>query len=336
MNSILENDVREFSVSFELTENLRNAFFLITGATGLIGSTVVRCLLALDCGINITIPVRNKEKATNLFGDNQYLTIISCDLVTYLSNLEDKFTHIIHCASPTSGVYMTRFPVETFTLPFDSTRYILEYVRRQSNVSFVFISSIEYYGQISEDCMLSEGKQGYIDPSSPRSSYPMGKRTAEYLCKAYFNEYDIDVKVARLTQTFGAGVSPDDNRVFAQFTRSIINSSDIVLHTTGESAKPYCYTIDCVSAILYILLRGRKGDVYNVANPDTYISIKDLAFYLRETFAPHLKVIIEDHPEMGYAPVTKLNISVDKLKNLGWQPRVGLKDMFSRLINSLS
>ncbi|MBR5297233.1 MAG: NAD(P)-dependent oxidoreductase, partial [Parabacteroides sp.] len=102
----------------------------------------------------------------------------------------------------------------------------------------------------------------------------------------------------------------------------------------GESTKPYCYTTDCVSAILYILLKGTKGEAYNVANSDTYISIRSLAEYLRENFNPNIKVIVEEHPEMGYAPVTKLNLSTEKLKKLSWNPKYGLKEMFTRLIDS--
>ena len=107
------------------------------------------------------------------------------------------------------------------------------------------------------------------------------------------------------------------------------------MHTKGESAKPYCYTIDCVSALLFILMKGKKGEPYNVANQSTYISIRELAEFLRENFCPTVKVIVEEHPELGYAPVTKLHLSTDKLMRLGWKPQVNLKDMFNRLINSM-
>ena len=155
------------------------------------------------------------------------------------------------------------------------------------------------------------------------------------MCTSYAKEYGVPVKIARLTQTFGAGVSAEDNRVFAQFARSIIEGNDIVLHTKGESAKPYCYTTDCVSAILYILLKGKDGEAYNVANQDTYISIKDMALFLKENFNSNIDVIVEEHPEMGYAPVTRLNLLSEKLMSLGWKPSYNLYEMFERLINSL-
>lgn len=336
MNKILKEDINNFVSSFEFSSLLNGSKFLITGATGLIGSTLVRCLLALNKGIQITCPIRNLNKAKATYSEDfESICFIECDLVSYLSDLTEKddFQYIVHCASPTVGRYMTEHPVETYMLAIDSTRAILEYARKVQT-DIVYVSSLEYYGQNFDDTMITENMQGFVNSTDSRSSYPLGKRAAEYLCVAYAKQFDVNVKVARLTQTFGAGVSADDNRVFAQFARSVIEGKNIVMHTKGESAKPYCYTIDCVSAILYILLKGEKGEAYNVANQETYISIKDMANFLCTHFNPQLKVIIEEHPEMGYAPVTKLNLSTEKLKSLGWLPRYGLYEMFDRLIKS--
>lgn len=336
MNQILKEDINNFVFSFELSEFLNGSKILVTGATGLIGSTLVRCLLALNKGIQITCPIRNLKKAKAIYGDDvQLIRFIECDLVVYLNSLTEKddFKYIVHCASPTVGRYMTEHPVETYMLAIDSTRAILEYARKK-RTDVVYISSLEFYGQNFDDELITEDMQGYVNNTDPRSSYPLGKRAAEYLCAAYAKQFDVNAKVARLTQTFGAGVSVDDNRVFAQFVRRVIEGKNIVMHTKGDSAKPYCYTTDCVSAILYILLRGEKGEAYNVANQETYISIKDMANFLCVHFNPQLKVVIEEHPEMGYAPVTKLNLSTEKLKGLGWLPRYGLYDMFDRLIKS--
>lgn len=335
---VITQDIKEFADSFELSEYLKGASFMITGATGLIGSILVRCLLALNRGVEITCPVRSLEKAQAMYGDEaEKINFVECDLITYLNELstDHYFQFIIHCASPTAGKYMTEHPVETYTLAIDSTRSILEHVRKTDAQGFVYVSSLEYYGQNFDDSIITEDRQGYVDNTDPRSSYPLGKRAAEYLCAAYAKQYGVKAKVARLTQTFGAGVAADDNRVFAQFARSVINGKDIVLHTTGESAKPYCYTTDCISAILYILLYGQAGEAYNVANEETYISIRDMAEFLRENINPEIKVRIESHPEMGYAPVTKLHLSAEKLMALGWRPHYDLKEMYNRLITSI-
>lgn len=338
MNNQIINDLKEFKQSFELSKELNHSNILITGATGLIGSTLVRCLLALDEDIEITCPVRNIDKAKSMYRESfDRVIFVESDLMSYLNGLSptDYFQYIIHCASPTTGKFMVEHPVETFTLAIESTQAILEHARKTESRGVVYVSSLEYYGENNNDATITEGFQGFVDTTSPRSSYPLGKRAAEYLCASYAQEYGVNVKIARLTQTFGAGVSPDDNRVFAQFARSVINGTDIVMHTKGESAKPYCYTTDCASAIFTILLKGANGEAYNVANQDTYISIRELAEFLRNNFNPNIKVIIDEHPEMGYAPVTKLNLSANKLLGLGWKPVNGLKDMFAKLITTI-
>lgn len=339
---VLKEDVQQFAEHFELKEQLREKTFLITGATGLIGSVMVKCLLALNqkdnLGIRILAVVRDIDKAQKVFkeeyGDIQFFQVPLTDITH--NTVTAPMDFIIHLASPTAGKYMEDHPVETFNLAYQSTLTLLKYAHTNNIEGLVYVSSLEYYGQVLDDKLITEDMQGFVDSKSARSSYPMGKRAAEYLCYAYAHEYGVPAKIARLTQTLGAGVSETDNRVFAQFARSIINSEDIVLHTTGESAKPYCYTTDCVGAILYILLKGECGEAYNVANPDTYISIYDLAKYMKEQFASNINIRMDLTGNIGYAPVTKLHLSTEKLHALGWKPDVGMRDMFERLIKYLS
>ena len=336
MNIIQEQDITEFIKHFPLSDDLEESSFMITGATGLIGSTLVKCLFALKKDIHITVPIRSKQKALDIYEDSaSQPTIVECDLLEYCTTLDEEFDYIIHCASPTAGKYMNEHPVETYELAVETTRALLQYARKHTIKGMVYVSSLEYYGQNFDDQIITEDFQGYVDATSARSSYPMGKRAAEYLCASYALEYGIPAKVARLTQTFGAGVAADDNRVFAQFARSVMAGTDIILHTTGESAKPYCYTTDCASAILTILLKGANGEAYNVTNQDTYISIRSMAEFLRDNFNSQIKVTVEEHPEMGYAPVTKLHLSSEKLMALGWKPRYDLKEMFRRLMEGM-
>lgn len=338
---ILEEDVRQFAGHFELWEQLKGKTFLITGATGLIGSVMIKCLqeLSKQRGLDIKIlaVVRSLEKANLLLGPNdEGLQFLQIDLKEInADSIGQRVDYVIHLASPTAGRFMEENPVETFDLAYRSTFALLTFVKQADVKSMVYVSSLEYYGQVLDDRLITEDMQGYVDPVSPRSSYPMGKRAAEYLCYAFSKEYGTPANVARLTQTFGAGISENDNRVFAQFARSIIKGEDIVLHTTGESVKPYCYTMDCIAAILCILLKGKSGEAYNVANQDTYISIRDLAEFMKQHFNPNIDVRVELNDNMGYAPVTKLRLSAQKLMALGWQPRYDLREMFERLIKYL-
>lgn len=351
-NKIEQEDWKNFAQNFPLFEELRGKTIGITGATGLLGSCMVNCLRELssahNLGLTIICFVRNMEKALGLFPQqtnkaesNQASTSVLAILKHDFSKKEElafnaHIDYLIHFASPTASQYFVKNPVETMLTDFDGTAQLLELARKQKVSSIVNVSSLEVFGSIYDDTKaLKEEEQGYINLSDARSSYPVAKRAAECLCHAYAKEYDVHVKTARLAQTFGAGVSKDDNRVFAQFARNIIAGENIVLHTTGELSRCYCYTTDAIEAILYILLRGEDGEAYNVANESTYISIIDMAHFLCKEFNPNVKPVIELKEGMGYSPMTKLRLCCDKVHQLGWTPQYDMRTMFDRLISSL-
>lgn len=337
MNKVQLQDIQVFANSFELANDLCGSSFLITGATGLIGSTMINCLLELNRDIHIIAPVRNRKKAESMLEDNVHkIELIECDLLSFDYSTIGSVDYVVHCAAPTSSKFFVDYPVETFYTIITGTSVLLEYAHKHQVKSFAYLSSLEVYGSISDDSKpITEDVQGYWNPMSVRSSYPMAKRAAENLCCLYAHEYGVPAKVARLTQTTGAGIAKDDNRVIAQFARLAAEGKDIILHTTGASARPYCYTIDAISAILYILLKGSAGEAYNVANEDTYISAKEMAEYLKANYNQNINVRIELNDNMGYAPVTKQRLSAKKLLSLGWKPKYGLAEIFYNLTNYL-
>jgi nucleoside-diphosphate-sugar epimerase len=335
---VLFDDLRLFAERFELAEKLRGKTFLVTGATGLIGSVMIKCLLELNSqknlGIKIVAVVRNIEKAKTVFeGVSSMIEFkqIGLDNIS-IDTIGTNIDYVIHLASPTASRFFVDYPVETLRTAIEGTTIVLEYAKNAQVKSVLVASSLEVYGSNGNDDLINETVQGYVNPLEVRSSYNMGKRAAESLCHAYAKEYQVPVKIARLTQTTGAGISEDDNRVIVQFSRKVSRSEDIVLHTTGESARPYCYTTDAISAMLFILLQGENGEAYNVANEDTYISAKDMAEYLKKTFNPRIDVRVELNDNMGYAPATKLRLDTSKLKALGWTPRYNLNEIFTNLI----
>ena len=338
MNKIQEQDIQEFAKTFALSNQLSNSTFLITGSTGLIGSMLIHCLLALDKGIRIIAPVRNNKKAKDMFSKKELenICLFECDIVKYDYNHIKNIDFIIHCAAPTASKFFVEHPVETFTVIVEGTKVLLDYAKEHPIKGFVYLSSLEVYGEVHDDSVpITEDIQGHLDPMTIRSSYPMAKRAVENLCCLYAAEHGVPAKVARLTQTTGAGIAKDDNRVIAQFTRLVANGQDIVLHTTGEAARPYCYTTDAVSAILYILLKGTSGEAYNVANEETYISARGMAEFLRNEFNSNINVCVELNDNMGYAPVTKLRLSSTKLRKLGWSPYCDMHEIFTKLLNYL-
>lgn len=339
MNTIQEQDIKSFASDFALANDLAGATFLITGATGLIGSALIHCLLALEKSVKVIAPVRNAAKCRALFSEDELsaIKIIECSLETVDYASMGCVDYIVHCAAPTSSKFFVEHPIETFEIIYNGTERLLKYAKESAVKGFVYLSSLEVYGTMTDDTIpVTESCQFYLDPLSVRSSYPMAKRATEHLCHLYAKQYNVPVKIARLTQTTGAGIAKDDNRVIAQFARLASQGQDIILHTTGEAARPYCYTTDAIAGIIYILMRGEAGEAYNVSNDETYISARGMAEYLRDNFNPKISVRVELNDNMGYAPATKLKLTSAKLAGLGWMPKYGLKEIFQRLIAYLN
>lgn len=341
MNEVIKTDLKIFVDNFIFIDKLLNKNFLITGATGLIGSTIIRCLEALNNQYNLNIGiigiVRNIEKANSIFPNHKIKWYRKDLSLTIQLDIIEPIDYVFHCACPTSSKFYIENPVELIKTSVLGSICLLDYAVKNNIEGFVYLSSCEIYGSVFDDSVpLKEENTGFINPIDIRSGYPMAKLLIETLCHSYSKEYKLPVFIARLTQTLGAGVSLDDNRVFAQFARSAINEEDMVLHTSGDSAKPYCYTIDAVNALFYLLFRGSPGEAYNIANSNTYISIRDLAYFIVRNFAKTAKVQIQNKSNMGYAPLTKLRMSTDKIESLGWKPYYTLEKMFQHLIKYYS
>lgn len=331
--TILQQDIKRFAAAFPFREEIRGSTVLVTGATGLIGLTLVRCLLGLNEQVSIIAPVRNKAKFISILGEEaNSIRIIECDLMEYDFRQAGHVDYIFHCAAPTASSFFVSHPVETAKAIYTITDHILNAAIDVSVRGIVYLSSLEVYGSDLNSEHVTEDMQGYWNPLDVRSSYPIAKRAAENLCCLYATEYHIPVRIARLTQTTGAGINMEDNRIINQFARLAYRGEDIILHSTGESARPYCYTIDCILGLFYILMRGENGAAYNVANPDTYISARDMALFIRDHFAPQIAVRIEINDNMGYAPASRLNLSTDRLQQLGWRPIYGLKEIIQNVI----
>ena len=127
--------------------------------------------------------------------------------------------------------------------------------------------------------------------------------------------------------------SEKTDELFAALARNAVAGKDFVMKTTGESTRMYSYTADAVSAILTVLVAGENGVSYNVANPSTYSSIREMAdMVYREFGTGDARVIIDVDPNAPYPPEHHLPLDVSRLEALGWRPQVGLEDMYRKLI----
>lgn len=318
---------------------------LITGATGLVGSQCAQALLRHNDGltpkrrVTVLALVRNEDKARTMLGEPEGLELVLGDLES-LGSMDLTFDYTIHAGAPTASRFFMEHPAETAWAIVDGTRNVLEQARRNPGCSVVYLSSMEVYGDGNQvpglENLLHESQVGHVDPMSVRSCYPEGKRMAENLCADYASEYGVDVKVARLAQTFGPGIPRDDGRLFAMIARAGLTGDDIVLKTTGASTRMYAYTDDAVAAVLTLLLEGQPGEAYNVANEATYSSVRDMAELVSglDGYA-HPAVVIDVDPNAPYPPEHHLPLDTSKLRALGWAPQADLPEMMTALMESL-
>ena len=343
MNEQLKFDLDELSQKTEIFERLENSTFLITGSTGLVGSLFTKALLTYSrktyANIKIYALCRSKDKFNSVFSD-----FLESDLIPVFVDLLDfdkkKFDfsvdYIIHGAAITTSKDMVEHAVETLDTAYIGTKNILNLAKEKKIKSMVYLSSMEVYG-ITDSSLnyVTEKDLGYIDILSPRSSYSEGKRICECLCACYANEYAVPVKCARLAQTLGAGIDYNDSRVTAMFARSVVENKDIVLKTYGTTKRPIVYTTDAISGILTVLQNGKNGESYNIANEETFCSIKDTANMIAKEIAKDkIKVVFDIQEKNNFAPDVLLNLSSKKANELGWNAKIDLKEAYSRMIKS--
>lgn len=318
-------------------EPLDGASVLITGATGLVGCNIIRELSAISAAhdIRILALVRNIGKAEAIFSDClSKINFIEGD-ITKLPDIDAPVDYIIHGASVTSSRMFVENPVETIMTSVMGTVNMLELARRKHTRSMVYLSSMEVYGSPTEKKLLTESAVDYLDPLKVRSSYPESKRMCESLCAAYAHEYSVNVCIARLAQTFGPGMLPDDKRAIVQFVNSALDNKDISIKASGESARMYLYAFDAVSAIITLLLKGESASAYNIANKETYCSIKELAEHIVSIAGASCEVLVNtgSTEELAiYPPDSFLLLDTSRLERLGWRPEYSLQEGLRSLI----
>lgn len=310
--------------------------YLITGATGYIGSMLAKRIISSRQDVSVI--VRDPSQLDDQIISNT--EVIQADIRNReaIFRITEKYDYIIHCAAPTRSAYMMTNPVEVIDTIVNGTEHILNLAERCNARSMVCLSSMEVYGQISCPAgkRIAEDEMGYVDVTDVRSCYPIAKIMAENLCHSYFAEYGVPVKIARLAQTFGRGIRPSDNRIFAQFANAVRAGEDIVLHTAGNSMGNYCDIDEVIDAILFLLQHGADSEAYNVVNEKNTMRICEMAELVAQKVAGGSIKVSYDIPKgnpFGYAPDTELKLSGEKLRRLGWEAKCSLEDMYRKMLN---
>jgi len=315
-------------------EKVRGARFLVSGATGMLGSLLVDVLLRK--GARVVAISRNAEKARRRFPSSA-LEVLEADVNKPLPEDIGKLDYVIHLASNTHPVSYATQPVSTVLTNITGTANMLDAAVRSGAARFAFASSNEVYGENRGDVELfDESYCGYIDSNTLRAGYPESKRCGEALCQAYSREHGLDVVVPRFTRSFGPTLLDSDTKASSQFLRNAVRGEDIVLKSEGRQYYSYTYTADAVRGFLYVLLDGESGTAYNIADESCDTTLRDLAGMIASAAG---RSVIFDLPseteKAGFSRATKARLDGTRLRALGWKPAYTLEQAIERTMKVL-
>lgn len=328
MSTIISDDIRSVSAAkFIDWEKLRNRVVLVTGATGLIGSSFIKALDYANSEKKLNIKllglVRDLKRAEDRFSD-----IIPSEMIKFvvgnveeLPEINEPIDYIVHLASQTASKEFIQHAVETIETSVLGTFNLLRLAKEKKVKGFVYLSSMEVYGYPEKGHRVTESEIGTLSPLDLRNSYPLSKIISEAMTCAYAKEYGVPAMICRLTQTFGPSVNYNDNRIFAYFGRCVKEKKNIVLKTKGETERCYLHTTDAVTAILTIMLEGKPGNAYNAADENTYCSIAEMAERVAADGGIKVEYDIQDEAANGFPKTLYMNLDTAALKKLGWEPK---------------
>lgn len=298
-NPVVQKDLEDICHVSIPWFNLAGKRILVTGANGMIATYLVYMIMHLVQKYKMNIKVialsRNKQKAENLFGlflnDPHFILLIQdiCCPIDYAG----KVDYIFHFAGNASPHFIQNDPVGIMKSNLLGMVNVLEIAREKEVEKVIFASTREVYGKNEIDNLLSEDSFGYIDCLDERSCYPESKRAAESLCKSYYLQYGVNFNTARIAHTYGPGMKLlNDGRIMADLIKCVVDNQNIVLKSTGESLRAFCYVSDTIVGLFQILLFGKRAEAYNLANEMEEISIRSLAKMLIEMY-PEKKLNLE-------------------------------------------
>lgn len=334
------NDIDLVLGNMDDISELRNRSVLITGATGLICSAVIDLLIRYnethDEQIRIIVAARSFDRVKERFGifcSRKYFEFVPYDATDKVFEYDSHSDYIIHGASNATPSKIIKEPVETIISNFIGIEVLLEYAQRVGTERLLYVSSSEIYGLKSDDRPFSEDAYGFIDILNPRNSYSVAKRAAETLCVSYAAEYGFESVMVRPGHIYGPTASRTDNRVSSVWAYDVAEGRDIVMKSDGAQVRSYCHCLDCASAIIKVLLKGEPSHAYNIANPASKASIKEMAEILTENAGVKLRFELPSEEEKkAFNPMNNSTLDSSALVDLGWTGVFNAQEGFAHTI----
>jgi len=302
---------------------------VVAGGAGFIGSHLCERLLNMDRAI-ICLDNLVTGRASNiesLVGDPRF-SFVHHDVTEEPPSLP-QVMRIFHLASPASPVAYQRHPIQTLMANSLGTLRLLE-LAAKTGARFLYASTSEVYGDPLEHPQR-ETYWGNVSSTGPRSMYDEAKRFGEAITMAYRNSHSVDVRIARIFNTYGPRSDPNDGRLVPNFIVQALANRPMTVYGDGKQTRSLCFVSDLVEALVRLMESDdASGEVINLGNPAEH-TILEYAQMIRELTGSSSQIVftsqaVGDDPQRRRPDITKAR------DLLAWEPSIGLKDGLLRTI----
>lgn len=303
---------------------------LVAGGAGFIGSHLCTKLLRkgnkVICLDNLST---GNKKNIQPFLDNKNFRFIQGDVtdsVIFQDLNNFRIKEIYHLASPAAVTYIVEYPVDAAEANSIGTKNLLKLALKK-NAKFLFASSSEVYGNPKEHPQ-KETYWGNVNPVGVRSGYDEGKRFGEALTMGYARQYNVDVKIVRIFNTYGSNSSSNDSRVIPQFLMQALRSKPLTVHGDGTQTRSLCFVSDLVEGIMLAMESEETGPI-NLGNPEEYgvIDIAHKIIFLTKSFSK--TTFVERPKDDPNKRRPDISFAHNKLK---WSPKVSFSQGLEKTI----
>ncbi|HKY74461.1 MAG TPA: GDP-mannose 4,6-dehydratase [Patescibacteria group bacterium] len=308
---------------------------LVTGAAGFLGSHLVdRMLVEGNEVVGIDNLITGLELNLEDAKKNNAFTFVNADVIappeTYLP---DGFTPdlIFHLASPASPPRYQQHPVETYLVNSLGTHNLLQYILSSTpEARFVYASTSEVYGDPKEHPQ-KETYWGNVNPNGIRSCYDESKRYGEMVCGVHNRDFDVDVRIMRIFNTYGPRMNPVDGRAIPNFVQWALKNEPMQIYGDGSQTRSLCYVDDLIEGItLLATIDSARGETVNLGNPYE-VTMLQLAELIKKATGS-TSVLEHGHPMPGDDP-TRRKPDISKAKSLlNWEPKVSFEEGLGKTV----
>ena len=347
--AVIENDLKYIwdSLSQNELDRLRGSKILITGCAGFLGFYFMKFLSRYAAELNIkkVIALDNFMLGRPQWVKSidspamhvQEFDIIKGD-IKGLSGLED-IDFIIHMASIASPSFYRKYPLETLEANIWGLRRLLDLYSSKKIKGFLFFSSSEIYGDPTPEAIpTNEEYRGFVSCTGPRACYDESKRFGETICAIFAQKYNMPIGVARPFNNYGPGMRLGDRRVPADFAKAVVYNNDIVVLSSGQPTRTFCYIADAITGYFKVLIHGRY-DYFNIGMDTPEISVMRLAEIYREAgaeiFGHGVKIaqgFSDDGDYLTHNPERRCPDLSKAKKILGYNPTIGVEEGVRRFL----